>query len=163
MRLTPRGPEVAHVRAAIDKDHASADAAAKAAIKAVAEALDFRNWYVIAEGYRTESGGQDALLWGLFASEIEAEKALAQMQALGGCDGARVYPVLTTASALARAKDIPLTGDCKCGHPKAWHVVPSNAREKCGLSSCDCKKFVEHKFDIPTHPTCVTCKQSIPA
>lgn len=152
MKLTPRGPEVKHVVAAIDQEHASATAAAKAAIKAVTEALDFREWFVIDDG---------GLLWGLFASEKDAEKGLALIQSNGVMRDARVLPLRSTARMRARTNGIPLDEDCECGHENYMHQFEASSRGKCGWSSCDCKKFKKSSHPMPTYPTCMTCKQPV--
>lgn len=124
-------------------------------MKAVSEVLDFREWFVIAE----PDGLGDALLWGMFSSEKEAEKALAKLQGDGAMLDARIYPVRPTARPLARRLEVPLTGDCECGHPKWMHLMKGVSYDKCGLSTCKCKKFNETDYPPPEHPTCITCKQ----
>lgn len=152
MRLTARAAEVAHIAAVIDQPYESAKHAARAVIKATAEALDFREWYVI------EDGG---LLWGLFGSEKEAEKALVKLQGQSVMQDARILPVTTVARMLARTNGIPLDEDCSCGHPGAEHLFEGSSRGACGWSTCDCKKFKKSDHPLPAHPTCVTCRQPV--
>lgn len=158
MRLTPRKSETEHVAAAIDKEHLTLDAAAKAAIKAVAECLDLRDWYALAA-----AGDGPTILWGIYSSEAEAKKAAASMKTLLGSQPVRVVPVFSLAGVLARVDGQPMPDDCKCGHQAALHQFHQSGRGKCGLSSCACTKFAKHDHPIPTHATCVTCKQPVMA
>ena len=155
MRITPRAAEVKHVGKAIDQDHATLDAAAKAAIKAVSEALDLRDWWTLAET------GQPPLLWGVYASEKEAEKAKAKLDALGSMNTLFVVPVRSMGPVLARLEGHPVGEDCPCGHPAWLHLLDGNSRGKCGLSSCDCEKYSKGSSPIPPFPTCASCRQLV--
>lgn len=153
MKLTPRAGEVKHIAAVIDQEYPSATAAAKAVIKATSEALDLRDWLVIVDG---------PLLWGPFATEKEAEKAMSVMQAQGLMADARLHDLRTGARMLARLDNVPLDEDCGCGHPAAEHLVNGNSRAKCGWSTCDCEQFKKASHPIPPHPICFSCKQIVP-
>lgn len=171
MRLTPRKDEVAHVGKAIDEEHATLDAAAKAAIKAVAEALDHREWYSVASP--SEFGSP--LFFGIYSSEKEAEKAAAVLaQGGAGTEGLRLVRIFPTAGVMARREGQPLPEDCECGHPQSMHQMEGSTRGRCVYSAtlyrqlgypnpCGCTKFKKHAHPIPTHPTCVTCKQPVAA
>lgn len=158
MRLTPRKPEVEHVGQAIDKDHPSVDAAAKAAIKAVAEALDLRDFFTLV----SPDAGM-TILWGVYASEKEAEKARDTMLSTGAFGSLIVWPVMSAARILNNVEGVPQADDCECGHPVYLHQFEGSSRGRCGISVCKCGKFKKHAHPIPTHPTCMTCKQPVAA
>lgn len=155
MRLSPRKAEVDHVIEAIDQDHPTVTAAAKAAIKAVSEALDMRDWWTLVEK------GSPVMLWGVYATEGEAKKAATSLRASGGLGELVVYPIASPALIFARIEGTPVTDDCECGHPQALHLFEASSRGKCGLSTCDCAKMKKVKYPIPNHPTCLTCRQPL--
>lgn len=169
MKLTPRKAEVQHVLAEIDKDHPSADAAAKSAIKAVGEVLDLRDFYTLAD-----VGLGPTFLWGVFSSEKDAEKGREKLMGTGAFSRLLVVPVMSPSRTLANIDQVPLPDDCECGHPATMHQTDGNSRGRCVLSAtlyrqlggpepCPCTKFKKHAHPIPTHPTCVTCKQPVAA
>lgn len=158
MKLTPRKEEVAHVAKAINKDFDTAEAAAKAAIKATAEALEYRDaLWVCAQA------SAPAAMFGPFSSEIEATKAAGTLQASVGGDDWRAWRIFPMGKIAAQAREAQLQDDCECKHSKFDHLSSG----RCAIydhngKPCGCEKYVNGNYPIPQHPTCITCQQPLP-
>lgn len=159
MRITPRADELKHVGETIDKEYESVDKAARAVMKAVSEALDLRDWWTVVAPNATERG--NPILLGIYATEKEAEKARDKLLSTTAFDGLFIWPIMSMAPVFGTMENIPSTGDCECGHRKTFHMADGTSKGRCGLTDCDCEKFKEGKFEIPSFPTCVSCRQPV--
>lgn len=131
MRIGHRGEEYKHVADILDQDHPTLEAAAKAAIKGVAEICDFRTFYtlIISKTY----------LHGLFTSEGEAEKF--GRTYYGG--DYRVVPIQSAARTKANVElAFDKEGWCKtCRCPQYEHLLDERGHRNGKCTQCDCKKF----------------------
>lgn len=153
MKITPRGNEVEAVTAILESDeYADAKGMAKAIIKAVADCLSERDWFIYVNEARYGENNDKLMVlsFGPFTSDTEATKfAKLYGVSLGGSVQERnmVLKVYSPARHIAHINEVDTaygaTRDlCECGHFKGLHEHPKMGLA-CALVGCPCKRYTK--------------------
>lgn len=156
--IATRKDEVERIVALLEQPHESAEKAARAVLAAAFGLMAERSWYVVANKIAPDA---PMLLFGLFATETAAEKAV-QSNALALVGAASVHPVTgiqDRADAIEKW-EAEVEHPCDaCGHPPAAHEWPLPPRkggknkgqtyETCVAGKCSCAEYVRPISDIP--------------
>lgn len=144
MKLTPRGNEYKAVIPLLESDEfASAEALAKAVVKAVYDELIERDWFIHA--YRA-GPGSPVVAWGPFSSEKELERFAASLDCGGQHIGRKLFSPAKQARVVAENALVgtkPIVCD-RCGHPAGPHLHDTRMGQ-CQIRGCSCKNFKESK------------------
>jgi hypothetical protein len=146
MRLIPLLDEVAWIASILNRQHPSAEAAAKVVIKEVAELLWLRDWYVLTVTWTEDVDGVPqvrVVVFGPYASEAEARQHAGDFKSPEFRVG--VLPM----RGLGKPEERPGGGFgycCAdgCGHPAWAHQAAGIRRGKCVMCKA-CKAYVASK------------------
>jgi len=150
-RIAPRAYETAEIVEILESPKFSSDKQMATAVMAAAlKLMAQRDWFVIANRV-DDMTGAPVVLWGFFATEDAALKALAT-NSLGLMGVAGVYEVksLTQRSDYLDAEDAALAKGCaECGHTEAGHDWPKSKVRGCVVAGCACMTYVRPRRDVP--------------
>lgn len=148
--IAPRKHETDEIVALLDSDEF--DSAAQMARKVMSTAFALmaeRNWFVV--GSRLDGGPGTAItLYGFFATESAAMKAIDQ-NSLGLFGEAAVFEVVGLsgrAEQLEKHEDA-LSKECvHCGHIEAAHDWPRRRAQGCIVAHCGCRTYTKPEPDV---------------